>query len=550
MTARASITSTDAWAALLKHGSTMSSVDMRVCFAQDTGRFNRMHHVVGDLLVDCSKHLATDETFDALLNVAKAAGVTDLRDAMFAGERINTSERRAVLHTALRNRSDQSVMLDGNDVMPPIRDVLDRMRTFCSEVHSGAWRGHTGERITDVVNIGIGGSDLGPVMVVEALRPYRRADIRTHFISNVDPANLCDVLADLNPASTMFIVASKTFGTLETLTNARAAKAWLLEATDDSQAVAKHFIALSTNADRVAAFGIDPANMFEFWDWVGGRYSLWSAIGLSVALSVGFDHFEALLDGGFEMDEHFRTAPPKDNVPLLLGMLDVWYRNIMGLQTVAVLPYDDHLHAFCAYLQQAMMESNGKHVDRCGEAVNGDTSPVLWGQPGTNGQHAFHQMLHQGTTVVPCDLLLAVESHTDMPDQHLDLIANCLAQSEALMNGRTPDEIRDSLRDRDMDETAIDHVTGHMIMQGNRPSTTMLYPKLTPHMLGMLIALYEHRIFTAAAVWNIDAFDQWGVELGKVLALSIRSLLDADTAATGHDASTLGLIEHVRTRRG
>ena len=540
------VTSTAAWTALLDHGAAMNHVHVRDCFDNDSDRFNRMAFQIGDLTVDCSKHLATDETLAALRDVAVAANVTGLRDAMFAGEHINTSEDRAVLHTALRNRSDRPVLADGEDVMPAVRHELDRMREFCAAVHDGTWTGFTGERITDIVNIGIGGSDLGPVMVTEALTPYHRGDITAHFVSNVDPANLRDVLHRLNPETTLFIVASKTFGTLETLTNARAARTWLVDALGDPAAVAKHFVALSTNTQRVTDFGIDATNMFAFWDWVGGRYSLWSAIGLSIALTVGFDHFEALLEGGFDMDEHFRTADISTNVPMLLGLLDVWYRNVHGMQSLAVLPYDHHLQHFPAYLQQAMMESNGKQVRRDGSPTEIDTAPVLWGQCGTNGQHAFHQMLHQGTTRVPCDFLIAMECHSGDTDQHLDLVANCIAQSEALMHGRTEAEVREDLADRGLEPDAIDALAPHKVMPGNRPSTTFLYPRLTSHMLGMLIALYEHRIFTAGAVWGIDSFDQWGVQLGKALATTIRPMLDGADAPTGRDASTLGLINRVR----
>lgn len=539
--------STDAaWNALQHHAATLEGSSLRDLFGADPDRFHRMCHTVGCLHIDCSKHIATDETMSLLLELARAADAEGLRDAMFSGEPINTSEGRAVLHVALRNRSDRPVTTGGEDVMPAVRNELERMRVFCTSVHDGTWKGFTGKRIADVVNIGIGGSDLGPVMVTEALRPYHRDDIACHFVSNVDPAHICDTLAALNPETTLFVVASKTFGTLETLTNAREARRWLIEASGEESAVARHFVALSTNEGRVAEFGIDPANMFVFWDWVGGRYSLWSAIGLSIALATGFEHFEALLEGGFEMDEHFRTAPAERNVPLLLGLLDCWYRNCHDMQSLAVLPYDQHLHRLPAYLQQAMMESNGKHVDRRGRTVQRDTSPVLWGEPGTNGQHAFHQMLHQGTTRVPCDFILGMESHTALHSQHLDLAANCIAQSEAMMRGRTESEVRAELAAAGLAPDAVDALASHKVMAGNRPSTTMLYPRLTPHVLGMLIALYEHRIFTAAAVWGIDAFDQWGVELGKSLAVSIRPMLDAAAAPGGRDASTLGLIDLVR----
>lgn len=539
-------TTQGAWSTLQTHAELLSGTHLRDLFDNDPTRFDRMCHRVGGLIVDCSKHIADEHTVGHLLDLAAAAGVEHLRDAMFAGERINTSEDRAVLHTALRNRSNRSIKVDGEDVMPAVRHELDRMRSFCDAVHAGTWTGFSGSEITDIVNIGIGGSDLGPAMVTEALRPFHLDDIRCHFVSNVDPSHISDTLALLEPATTLFVIASKTFGTLETLTNAGVARRWIVDAAGDDTAVAKHFVALSTNAKRVSDFGIDPANMFVFWDWVGGRYSLWSAIGLSIALAVGFDRFEQLLDGAFEMDEHFRTAPAEQNVPLLLGLLDCWYRNCHGMQALAVLPYDQHLHRLPAYLQQAMMESNGKHVDRDGKRVPMDTSPVLWGEPGTNGQHAFHQMLHQGTTRVPCDFILGMESHTDLAAQHLDLVANCVAQSEAMMRGRTDAEVREELSAAGLDDAAIDRLAPHKVMDGNRPSTTFLYPRLTPHVLGMLIALYEHRIFTAGSVWNVDSFDQWGVELGKSLAVSIRPMLDAAEQPTGRDASTLGLIDLVR----
>ncbi|MCH2135182.1 MAG: glucose-6-phosphate isomerase [Phycisphaerales bacterium] len=535
-----------AWSALSAHAEALQDVHLRHLFDREPERFQRRRAQVGELFIDCSKHLATEETDALLCDLARAADVEGRRDAMFAGEHINVSEGRAVGHVALRNQTDQPFMIDGTDVMPSVRRELDRMRAFCASIHDGTWTGHSGKKITDVVNIGIGGSDLGPVMVTEALRPFARPDLACHFVSNVDPAHICDTLANLDPETTLFIVASKTFGTLETLTNARVARRWLLDTVGSEEAVARHFVALSTNVERVTQFGIDPDNMFVFWDWVGGRYSLWSAIGLSIALAVGFDRFEALLEGAHEMDEHFRNTPLESNVPIRLGLLDCWYRNCHDMQSIAVLPYDQHLHRLPAYLQQAMMESNGKHVNLHGQRVSQATSPVLWGEPGTNGQHAFHQMLHQGTTRVPCDFIVAMESHTSLGEQHLDLVANCIAQSEAMMRGRTDSEVREELAAMGMAVDQIDAIAPHKVMEGNRPSTTMLYPRLTPHMLGMLIALYEHRIFTAAAVWGIDAFDQWGVELGKSLAVSIRPMLSADESPSDRDASTIGLIELVR----
>ncbi len=542
------ITSTPEWAALLEHGAVMGDARIAELFTNDPDRFASLTFHVGDLLVDCSKHLATCETLEALLAVAAAADVLGQRDAMFAGERINTSEHRAVGHVALRRAGDEPFMVGDKDVMPSVHATLQAMAAFTNQVHEGVRRGATGEVFTDVVNIGIGGSDLGPRMVTAALAHWHTNSLRSHFVANVDPANLHDVLDGLNPATTLLIVASKSFCTLETLTNARAARAWLTAALGEA-AVADHFVAVSANAERVAQFGINPTNMFAFGDWVGGRYSVWSAIGLSVMLAVGPDYFRALLDGAHEMDEHFHTAPPEGNVPLLLGMLDVWYRNVHELQSQAVLPYDDHLQLLPAYLQQAMMESNGKQVRRDGQQVGEDTSPVLWGAAGTNGQHTFHQMLHQGTTPVPCDFLVAMQGHTPDAAQHLDLVANCIAQAEALMMGRTEAQVREALAEDGLDEAAIDALAPHKVMPGNRPTTMFLYPQLTPHMLGMLLACWEHRIFTAAAVWGINAFDQWGVELGKMLATSIRPMLAGDALPDARDASTLGLIAHVLKHR-
>ncbi len=540
------ITADAAWRALSDHGRVMADVRIDACIEDDPDRLTSMRHTIGELTVDCCKHLATAETMSLLCAVARAADVEALRDAMFAGECVNTTEQRPALHTALRHRGDARVCVDGEDVMPDVRAALDQMRAFCTAVHEGTRTGHTGARFTAVVNIGIGGSDLGPRMAVAALKPFHCDQLQAHFVSNVDPSNLSDTLSALDPATTLFIVSSKSFGTKETLTNARAARRWLADALGDD-AVAAHFVAVSSNARGVAQFGIDTEHMFPMPDWVGGRYSMWGTIGLSIALATSFDHFELLLQGAYEMDEHFRTAPIEANMPMLLGLLDVWYRNIHGLQTLAVLPYDHHLTHLPAYLQQAMMESAGKRVRKDGRATGMDTSPIIWGQPGTNGQHAFHQMLHQGTTVVPCDFLVAMSSCGDAAAQHLDLVANCIAQSEALMRGRDEARVRADLAAQGMAEVDIDALAPHKVMPGNRPSTTFIYPRLTPHVFGMVVALWEHRIFTSSAIWGIDAFDQWGVELGKQLALGIRPMLDgADDGSKARDASTTGLIDLVR----
>ncbi len=471
------------------------------------------------------------------------------RDRMFAGERINITEGRSVLHVALRNRSGRSIMEGGHDVMPGVRAVLAHMRTFSESLREGTWRGCTGEMITDVVNIGIGGSDLGPVMVSEALRPYHHPRLTPHCVSNVDGTHIMEVLKRVAPASTLFIVASKTFTTQETLTNAHTARSWFLEHLGGTADIARHFVAVSTNEQEVRKFGIDPRNMFEFWDWVGGRYSLWSAIGLPIALMIGMDRFEELLGGAFEMDEHFRTAPLETNIPVILGLLGIWYVNFFGARTHAILPYDQYLHRLPAYLQQADMESNGKRVDRDGEIVDYATGPVLWGEPGTNGQHAFFQLLHQGTLMVPADFLAPALSHNPVGTHHALLLANFLAQTEALMKGKSEEEARSELMEAGLHGEALRRLLPHKLFPGNRPTTTILFRQLTPHTLGMLLALYEHRIFVQGVIWRINSFDQWGVELGKQLA---KTLLPEVTGSAGpgkHDGSTLGLLDEIRAMR-
>jgi glucose-6-phosphate isomerase len=543
-------TASPAWQALQAHSETIRKLHLRDLFAQDPERFERLSVRLGDLLLDYSKHRVTTETMELLFNLARFADVERWRDKMFSGEKINSTENRAVLHVALRNRSGKPIVVDGRNVMPGVEGVLGRMRDFSERVRSGAWRGATGEAITDIVNIGIGGSDLGPLMVCEALKPYQRPDLRPHFVSNVDAAHLTYTISRLDPARTLFIVASKTFTTQETMTNAASARAWLTDALGED-AVAKHFVAVSTNAAEVARFGIDTANMFEFWDWVGGRYSLWSAIGLPIVLAVGFERFLELLEGAHAMDEHFQTTPLDQNLPVIMGLLGVWYRNFLGASTVALIPYDQHLSRFAAYFQQGDMESNGKFVRRDGTRVDYATGPIIWGEPGTNGQHAFFQLLHQGTELIPADFMAAAQSQTPMRDHHDKLLANFLAQTEALAFGKTEAEARSELEKKGLSGEALAALLPHKVFEGNRPTTSILYERLTPHRLGSLIALYEHKIFVQGIVWGINSFDQWGVELGKELASRILPELNGDEPITTHDSSTNGLINHFKhLRRG
>ncbi len=543
------LTSSAAWRALERHAEAMAGVHLRELFAADPGRFETFSLQLDDLLLDYSKNRITAETMRLLQDLARAADLEGWRERMFRGERINITENRPVLHIALRNRSNRPIRVDGEDVMPAVNGVLARMRAFSERVRSGAWRGHTGQTITDIVNIGIGGSDLGPLMVCEALKPYQRPDLRPHFVSNVDGAHLVHTLEGLDPARTLFIVASKTFTTQETMTNAGSARSWLLEKLGPDAEVARHFVAVSTNAKAVAAFGIDPANMFEFWDWVGGRYSLWSAIGLSITLAVGFERFEELLAGGHAVDEHFRTAPPERNLPVILGLVGAWYRNFMGACSYAVLPYDQHLHRLPAYLQQADMESNGKSTGRDGHAVDYATGPILWGEPGTNGQHAFYQLIHQGTELIPADFLAAALSQTPLGDHQEKLLANFFAQPQALAFGKTAAEARAELERAGLAGAALEALLPHKLFAGNRPSNAILYRRLDPATLGKLIALYEHKIFTQGVLWNVNSFDQWGVELGKQLATAILPELAGAAPVAGHDASTNGLINHMKALR-
>ncbi len=541
------LTDLPAWQALREHHREMEGVHMRDLFAQDPQRFERFSLRLGEILFDYSKNRINQKTVTLLLELAQQADLARKIEAMFRGEKYNNTEQRAVLHVALRNRSNRPILVDGADVMPEVNAVLAHMRAFSEEVRSGAWKGYTGQPITDVVNIGIGGSDLGPKMVCEALKPYGKPGLRVHFVSNVDSTDLVETLKLVNPESVLFLVASKTFTTQETMTNAQTAREWFLTAAGDEAAVAKHFAAMSTNTAAVRQFGIDPRNMFAFWDWVGGRYSLWSAIGLSIALFLGMDAFEELLGGAHAVDEHFSTAPFEENLPVLMGLLGIWYNNFFGAQSHAILPYDQYLMHFPAYFQQGDMESNGKGVTREGQPVAGyTTGPVIWGQPGTNGQHAFYQLIHQGTKLVPCDFLAAAGSHNPRGDHHPILLSNYLAQTEALMKGKTPEEARAELFAQGLSGEKLEALVPHKTFPGNRPTNSFLYPKLTPAVLGSLIALYEHKIFTQGAIWNVNSFDQWGVELGKQLAKVILPELKSDAPVESHDASTNGLINAIK----
>jgi glucose-6-phosphate isomerase len=547
----AALPQSPAWQALARHHAAVRDASMRELFAADPRRFERFSIEVGDLLVDYAKHRVTDETMRLLFDLARQAQVTDWRDRMFAGDKINGTENRAVLHAALRNRSNRPILVDGKDVMPEVNAVLAKMRAFTDAVRSGAWRGHTGKRITDVVNIGIGGSDLGPAMVSGALRPYWHPEMRAHFVSNVDGTHLAEALRAAPPEQTLFVVVSKTFTTQETLMNARSARAWLVEKLGDEAAVPKHFVAVSTAAEEVRRFGIDTANMFAFWDWVGGRYSLWSAVGLSIQLLVGADRFDELLAGAHAIDEHFRTAPLEKNAPAILAMLGVWYANFFGAETHAILPYDQYMSRFPAYFQQGDMESNGKRVDRGGAFIDDyTTGPIVWGEPGTNGQHAFFQLLHQGTRLVPCDFLAPLESHNPMGKHHEALLANFFAQTEALMRGKTLEEARVELETAGLPPARVAELAPHKTFPGNRPTTSIVFPKLTPETLGSLIALYEHKIFVQGVVWNIYSFDQFGVELGKQLAKRIEPELAAPGRVASHDASTNALINRYKSHIG
>lgn len=537
---------TTAWKALVQHQREIANVQMRDLFASNPNRFAQYSLRLGEILFDFSKNRITHSTLPLLFDLARQADLAAWIEAMFCGEKINLTEERAVLHVALRNRSNLPIYVDGQDVMPEVNRVLVKMRRFSEEVRSGTWKGYTGKTITDVINIGIGGSDLGPKMVCEALKPYAQAGLRVHFVSNVDSTDLVETLKQLDPETALFLVASKTFTTQETMTNAHSARRWFLRSAKDESAIAKHFVAMSTNAPAVSKFGIDTANMFEFWDWVGGRYSLWSAIGLSIAIYLGMDHFEALLSGAHLADQHFRTAPFERNIPVIMGLLGIWYNNFFGARSHAILPYDQYLIHFPAYFQQGDMESNGKSVSRQGEWVNYATGPVIWGQPGTNGQHAFYQLIHQGTQLIPCDFLAAANSHNPLGEHHPILLSNYLAQTEALMKGKTPDEARAELMAEGYSGKKLENLVVAKTFTGNKPTNSFLYPKLTPEILGCLIALYEHKIFTQGIIWNVNSFDQMGVELGKQLAKKILPELAGEKLVTNHDSSTNGLINAIK----
>jgi glucose-6-phosphate isomerase len=535
-------TATDAWKKLSAHAAAMKNIHMKRLFAEDPARFRKFSVRLDGILVDYSKNRITAETLQLLVELAEVCGLRESIEKMFAGDRINETENRAVLHTALRNRANTPVYADGKDVMPEVNAVLAQMKDFSNRVRSGDWKGFTGKRITDLVNIGIGGSDLGPVMATECLRPYALPGLRVHFVSNIDGTHIAETLKPLDPETTLFMIASKTFTTQETMTNAFSAREWFLKHARDSAHVAKHFVAISTNTAKVREFGISPENMFVFWDWVGGRYSLWSAIGLSIACSVGFERFEELLAGAHAMDRHFRETPFTGNIPVILALIGIWYTNFFGAETEVILPYDQYMHRFPAYFQQGNMESNGKSMDRAGRRVGYATGPVIWGEPGTNGQHAFYQLIHQGTRLIPADFLAPAVSHNPVGGHHPILLSNFFAQTEALMNGKTAEEAADELRREGQNEEDIRRLTPHKVFEGNRPTNSILFQKLTPSVLGSLIAMYEHKIFVQGVIWNIFSFDQWGVELGKQLAGRILPELKDDRAVASHDSSTNGLI--------
>ena len=543
-------TNTQAWKALEAHQSQLAHTTIADLFKQEQNRFNDYSLTFGNqILVDFSKNKINQETLKLLHQLAKESALDEAINAMFTGEKINRTENRAVLHTALRNRSNTPVYVDGKDVMPEVNAVLAKMSAFCDRVISGEWKGYTGKAITDVVNIGIGGSDLGPYMVTEALRPYKN-HLNMHFVSNVDGTHIAETLKKVNPETTLFLVASKTFTTQETMTNANSARDWLLAAAKDNSAVAKHFAALSTNGKAVAEFGIDTNNMFEFWDWVGGRYSLWSAIGLSIALSIGFDNFEALLSGAHEMDKHFRTAPLEKNIPATLALIGLWNTNFLGAQTEAILPYDQYLHRFAAYFQQGNMESNGKYVDRNGDVIRDyQTGPIIWGEPGTNGQHAFYQLIHQGTMLIPCDFIAPAQSHNPLGDHHSKLLSNFFAQTEALAFGKTKEEVEAEFVKAGKSLDEVKDIVPFKVFTGNKPTNSILVQKITPFVLGALIAMYEHKIFAQGVIFNIFSFDQWGVELGKQLANRILPELADKEKVTSHDSSTNGLINQFKAWR-
>lgn len=538
-------TETASWQKLTGHLLTMQATHMRELFEEDPKRFETFQVKLHDILIDYSKNIVTEETMDLLFSLAQEVQLKDSIDAMFNGDKINQTEHRSVLHIALRNTANTPVYVDGENMMPQVNAVLDQMQNFSNRLISGAWKGYSGKAITDLVNIGIGGSDLGPLMVSEALKPFHQ-NITPHFVSNVDGTHIAETLKGLNPETTLFIIASKTFTTQETMTNAESAKTWFLEKTNQQGDVAKHFVAVSTNAKAVTAFGIAPENMFVFWDWVGGRYSLWSSIGLSIACTIGFDHFKQLLEGAHDADVHFKNEPFEKNIPVILALLGIWYSNFFDAHSEAILPYDQYLHRFAAYFQQGNMESNGKSVDRNGQPVLYQTGPIIWGEPGTNGQHAFYQLIHQGTKLIPCDFIAPAISHNPLGDHHDKLLSNYFAQTEALMLGKTEEQVMKELQDAGMSKEDIKFHLPYRVFSGNRPTNSILFKKLTPRTLGTLIALYEHKIFVQGAIWNVFSFDQWGVELGKVLAKKILPELTSSEVISSHDGSTNGLINYFK----
>ncbi len=541
-------TTTKAWQALEEYYAEFEGTHMKDLFAKDANRFEKYSLKFEEILVDYSKNRVDDKVKELLLQLAEECGLKQAIESEFTGEKINVTEDRAVLHVALRNRSNTPIMVDGKDVMPDVNAVLDQMKAFSEKVISGEWKGYSGKAITDVVNIGIGGSDLGPLMVTEALKSYK-TQLNLHFVSNVDGTHIAETLKKVDPETTLFIVASKTFTTQETMTNANSAKSWFLESAKNESEVAKHFVALSTNAEAVSAFGIDTANMFAFWNWVGGRYSLWSAIGLSIALGIGFDNYVALLEGAHAMDNHFRTADFDKNVPVILALIGIWYNNFYGAESEAILPYDQYMHRFAAYFQQGNMESNGKYVDRNGDQVGYQTGPIIWGEPGTNGQHAFYQLIHQGTKLIPCDFMAPAVSHNPLSDHHPKLLANFFAQTEAMMVGKTEEQVTAELKAAGKSDAEIAALLPYKVFLGNIPTNSFLFKTLDPRTLGELIAMYEHKIFVQGVIWNIYSFDQWGVELGKQLANAILPELQGEAAVTGHDASTNGLINAYKAMR-
>ena len=548
MLANTSFIHTEAFKELSSHYQSISRTHLKDMFEKDPGRFSKFSLIFEDILFDYSKNRIEEKTMDLLLQLAQECKVKEAIEAMFSGKRINETENRAVLHTALRSTDNQPLMVDGEDIRPGIRKVLDQMEQFSNRIISGEWKGYSGKEITDVVNIGIGGSDLGPVMVTEALKAYKTR-LNVHFVSNVDGTHIAETLRNLNPETTLFLIASKTFTTQETMANAFSAKAWFLQGGGSEEEVGKHFAAISTNEAAVTSFGIDPANMFVFWNWVGGRYSLWSAIGLSISLALGFDNFRQLLDGASAADRHFRESDFDKNIPVIMALLGIWYNNFFGAQSHALLPYDQYMHRFSAYFQQGDMESNGKNIDRNGKTVDYQTGPVIWGEPGTNGQHAFYQLIHQGTKLIPCDFIAPAQSHNPLGNHHPILLSNYFAQTEALMNGKSKAEVVSELGHSGMSDSDIEKLAAFKVFEGNRPTNSFLIKKITPYTLGSLIALYEHKIFVQGIIWNVYSFDQWGVELGKQLANKILPELEDNNPVEAHDSSTNGLINQFKKWR-